>query len=235
MLPAPTVRESVHVHTDPASDDAGMAIAVRDCSICGRPMPAGRSPDYCGKRCRRAARRRGRPIDGPTDTIEAFVAFLRRVERTVAASVGAGLSVPEAWDEERWRRELEDDLVDAPELAGHLLAGVRANLHRVTSAGDVHRVFELMLDRVPVLASAIDRARAELAPSPHLVYLLHDRRGLLLFVGITDEGPKRLVDHYGRKPWFADVARVDFERAATREEAVARAGRLVETRRPRYR
>lgn len=198
-------------------------------------MPVGRTLDFCSsKRCRHDARRRGRPVDGPTETVDAFVGFLRRVERTTATRVGAGVPIADAWDGERWRRELEDDLADTPELAGHLLAGVRANLREVETAADVHRVFDLMLDRIPVLVPALDRARAELDPSPHLVYLLHDRRGRLLFVGVADRGPRQLAEIHGGKAWFRDVTRVDFERTDSAEQAADRARSLIDERRPAF-
>jgi hypothetical protein len=92
-----------------------------------------------------------------------------------------------------------------------------------------------MLDRVPVLAPALERARAELGPSPFLVYLLHDRRGVLLFVGVTDQGPRQVAERHGGAAWYGDVARVEFERAASGAEAAARARRLIERRRPAFR
>lgn len=66
----------------------------------------------------------------------------------------------------------------------------------------------------------------------HLVYMLFDRARDLLYVGITSRGPTRLVEHYRLKPWFNQVARVEFERYMTREISAARETFLIKALHP---
>ena len=65
-----------------------------------------------------------------------------------------------------------------------------------------------------------------------MVYLLHDANSVLLYVGITDRGPVRLVEHYRHKPWFSQVCRVEFERYETRTASEAREKSLITKRAP---
>lgn len=65
-----------------------------------------------------------------------------------------------------------------------------------------------------------------------MVYLLFDRDGTLLYVGITDRGPVRLAEHYRHKPWFPEVCRVEFERYPTRRDSEAREKYLIQERAP---
>lgn len=199
-------------------------------------MPPGRQLAYCGKACRREWQRRGRPgAEGPASTVEAFAGFLGRVEATLVSRVGAGQTISEAWNEDRWRRELEADLPEAPELAGFLLEGIRANLRSVHDARGVRDVFSRMTNRVPIVALAIEKVAPEVvSPSPHLVYLLYDERGRLLYIGITDRGPRRLVEHYREKAWFSMVARVDIERMPSRAAAEERERALIRERGPAF-
>lgn len=71
-------------------------------------------------------------------------------------------------------------------------------------------------------------------PGAHLVYRLYDRRGRLLYVGVTDRGPQRLVEHYRIKPWFGMVERVEFERFTTRRRALDRERVLIGRDAPRF-
>lgn len=200
-------------------------------------MPPGRQVAYCGKACRREWKRRARPIErvSVVDTIEAFTALLDRMERTVASRVGAGQTIEEAFRRDRWKAELEGDLGERAPLAEHVIAGIAANLAHAVSVDDVHRAFWRMVGRADRLADTIDGLGDEVpSTSPHLIYLLYNRLGRLLYIGVTDRGPVRLVEHYRHKSWFVEVARVDFERCASRGTAISREAHLIRTRRPLY-
>lgn len=58
------------------------------------------------------------------------------------------------------------------------------------------------------------------------LYRFYDTDDQLLYVGITDRGPRRWREHMAHKPWWSDVARIDLEhiegrRAAERAERQA--------------
>lgn len=68
----------------------------------------------------------------------------------------------------------------------------------------------------------------------HFLYRLYDAAGVLLYVGITDRGPARLVEHYRSKPWFGQVTRVEFERYPTRKICELREEFLIKKLHPRH-
>lgn len=169
-------------------------------------------------------------------TVETFSSLLERMERTLTSRLGAGMEIREAWNTTRWLAELQADLgEERSEIAVHLIAGVWENIRHARSPEDIRDVFDRMLYRIPMVGEAVAAAELELGPiSPHLVYLLYDDRGRLLYVGVTDRGPVRLVEHYRLKPWFTDVTRVDFERRPSRKSALDHERYLIKTRRPIY-
>lgn len=80
----------------------------------------------------------------PVDALDSFAAFLDRMERVLAARVGAGARIDEAWDERRWSRELAADL---PQAVG-ALSDVRGHLTGARTAADVHAAFARMRGRL---------------------------------------------------------------------------------------
>lgn len=52
----------------------------------------------------------------------------------------------------------------------------------------------------------------------HTLYRFYDRDGELLYVGITNNPPRRFSKHKSEKDWWIQVARIDLEQHPTREE-----------------
>ena len=163
--------------------------------------------------------------------------FLARQERSVLSRLGAGVTGPKLVTLDRWSRELAEDMRCSTEEARRFNEWVSGEL-----ATSVQRLDE---PRSRVAAARIIYAhiRANLSGAPrpravssgkHMVYQLFDAVGTLLYIGITDRGPLRLVEHYRKKPWFGDVAEVQFERYETRAESEAREARLIRDRAPLY-
>lgn len=79
-----------------------------------------------------------------------------------------------------------------------------------------------------------DPIPAERGSADHTLYMLYDEDGALLYIGITDRGPRRLVQHYKDKPWFGEVARSEFYRCPTRRGAEAQEVALIKELHPRH-
>lgn len=66
------------------------------------------------------------------------------------------------------------------------------------------------------------------------VYRLAAIDGTLLYVGVADDPGRRLHQHYKQKPWWREIAHVDLERFATRQEALSAERHAILTEKPRY-
>ena len=69
--------------------------------------------------------------------------------------------------------------------------------------------------------------------APHTVYRLYDAEGRLLYVGMTNNLPRRLEQH-ARKPWWARVARTDLQQEPNRGAAMRAEAEAIRTERPAY-
>jgi hypothetical protein len=66
------------------------------------------------------------------------------------------------------------------------------------------------------------------------LYRFWSTSGLLLYVGITKDPPKRLSQHKGDKPWWTEVATVTIENYGSREEASAAERAAIRSEEPLY-
>lgn len=144
-----------------------------------------------------------------------------------------GANHPKAWDPERWRRELVADIPLQPDAVAAILDGLDEAYRGAAKPVDVRDITDRLRDRLETITAAAEKVIDE-NPPPHVVYVLTDAFGDLLYVGITDRGPRRLVEHERLKPWWPRVATVNFERHPSREIALAREEHLIRTRHPRY-
>lgn len=158
---------------------------------------------------------------------------LDRQERTVASRLGAGQDIGRAYDRGRWAREAAPalGLPDAYARAwvDEIERDLRAAIQTLSRPGPRDRVAASRF----VYAKWRDKFshRAGL-PGDQMLYLLYDKSDRLLYVGITNRGPSRLVEHYRKKPWFHEVCRVEFEWHTTREAVEDRERSLIHTRSP---
>ena len=173
----------------------------------------------------------GKAVDPPT-TEEAIALLFDRLDRVVSSRLGAGQPFGTAFDLNRWRRELEGDLIDRPVLAGAVVDRIAGQAKDVETVADWRAVLAQLRPRAAELANVIDSAAVPVAP--HVVYRLYSSAGALLYVGVTDRGPRRWVEHARSKPWFGHVARFDVARFGTREEAEAAEVFAIRTEHPRY-
>ena len=67
-----------------------------------------------------------------------------------------------------------------------------------------------------------------------IVYLMFSHIDALLYVGITKNGMRRMVEHERTKPWFDQVARIEIERYEELIYAARREKRLIEKFAPLY-
>jgi hypothetical protein len=176
-----------------------------------------------------------------------FIDHLARQERVVMGKVGAGVPIAEAIDASRWARELTEDGVVSKAEASAVMQAIRSHVveavgtetdcrARVAAARTVFAFIRAQAGPLSEYGPGDAGRRRQVAdPSAtHYVYRLYDGSGRLLYVGISDRGPVRLVEHYRRKPWFIDVERVEFERYASRRESEDRERHLIRTGHPRY-
>lgn len=89
-------------------------------------------------------------------TVDAMDVFLGRMEKTIASRVGAGATLDEAWEGERWRREMAAD-VAVPDVVDGLLVAVRGQLGDARTARAVHDAFARMRSRLAAVA-AVDES-----------------------------------------------------------------------------
>ena len=182
---------------------------------------------------------RARRTTGAAELADQGVRYLERQERTALGRIGAGQSIPEAVKASRWAPELAEDLGCSEAEAYRFVETVQSQLAQAVGP---------LRDRRPRVAAArmvyghlIEMARTRAGvpgnvpgtgDGKHMVYILHDHDDRLLYVGITDRGPVRLAEHYRHKPWFCEVARVEFERYDSRAESEAREKYLIQRRAP---
>lgn len=183
---------------------------------------------------------RGSTYDLSPDEARVYIAHLERQQKTIASRLGAGWDTARALDPRRWERELADDAptlgAAAADLTTDLMARIAAAI--VGQADGRARASAALL----VYAHQAETVRVgpQLAPigsegnGEHMLYILRDKGGHLLYIGITDRGPVRLAEHYRHKPWFGDVAQVEFERYASRADSEAREKYLIQRLAPRY-
>lgn len=170
---------------------------------------------------------------------ERTVSHLERQQRSVLSKIGAGEPIREAMKAERWSRELQDDADCSVAEAGAFTAVIQSQL--VEAVGPLRtkpeRVAAARVVYAHVMELSRGRVRSETpgrGDGKHMVYILYDADDRLLYVGITDRGPVRLVEHCRRKPWFPQVARVEFERYDSRADSEARERYLIQRRAPLY-
>jgi predicted GIY-YIG superfamily endonuclease len=132
---------------------------------------------------------------------------------------------------DRWVAELATDTARDPEECRQVAEWLRETVMAATAG--VEDVRQRVVIAHGVFSYCAAQVRDHQA-GEHLVYLLYDGSGSLLYVGITDRGPQRLVEHYRTKPWFHQVARIEFERHVTRDKAAARETKLIRQRHPRF-
>jgi predicted GIY-YIG superfamily endonuclease len=80
----------------------------------------------------------------------------------------------------------------------------------------------------------IDRVDRGARTGNHIVYLMFNHVDALLYVGITQNGMRRMVQHEKDKDWFNQVARIDIERYAELIYAARREKKLIEKYAPLY-
>ena len=71
-------------------------------------------------------------------------------------------------------------------------------------------------------------------PNPYQLYRFFDAKGLLLYVGITQDWVTRLKQHRSQRPWFDDVVNVTIMRFASEAEATKAEVEAIKAERPRY-
>lgn len=160
---------------------------------------------------------------------------LDHCEAVVRTKVGGGNNLGKAYHSDRWARHFRESRVTNAEDFNQR---VYATLAATVFDDDPKKV------RLEAVTSAFSYVRA-MAPSwaitpdaplvgKNMVYKLYGEFGALLYVGITDRGPTRLSEHYRHKPWFNEVARVEFERYDSRRESSAREVELITSLAPLY-
>lgn len=169
---------------------------------------------------------------------ERAVRHLGRQQRSVLSRIGAGMPIEKTLNRNRWAKEMAQEVGCSQTEAAAWVDVIRQQV--VEAIGPLQDRRERVAAARVVYAHVIEMSRGRRETSApdgagkHMVYILHDSTGSLLYVGITDRGPVRLAEHYRHKPWFADVARVEFERYDSRQESEAREKYLIQRRAPLY-
>lgn len=68
----------------------------------------------------------------------------------------------------------------------------------------------------------------------HWLYWFYDATGRLLYIGITNQGVKRMEQHGADKVWWPEVATINVDHFATREECEAAETAAIKEHRPAY-
>lgn len=68
----------------------------------------------------------------------------------------------------------------------------------------------------------------------HTLYRFYDRAGELLYVGITNNPPRRFGDHRQGKDWWAQVGSIDMEHHSSRDELRAAERHAIAREAPLY-
>ncbi|MEU9310896.1 GIY-YIG nuclease family protein [Streptomyces sp. NPDC048256] len=71
-------------------------------------------------------------------------------------------------------------------------------------------------------------------PAPTALYRLFDKTGSLLYVGISLSPAQRWVHHSEHKAWWPQVARIEFDWCASRDEALRIEAEAIRAERPRH-
>lgn len=168
---------------------------------------------------------------------ERTVRHLQRQERSVLSKIGAGVPIGAALRRDRWVHEMADEsacsVAEAAAFIDVLTEQVKGAIGPLRDRRS--RVAATRLVYAHVIEMSRGRTRTDgpgRGDGKHMVYILHDHDDRLLYVGITDRGPVRLAEHYRHKPWFTEVARVEFERYDSRAESEAREKYLIQRRAP---
>jgi predicted GIY-YIG superfamily endonuclease len=83
-----------------------------------------------------------------------------------------------------------------------------------------HRIVDLLTGLSPSDQSEeIDRGQPD--PHSYFVYRHYDEDGKLLYVGVTDEPARRLQEHMRDSRWRGKIVKVDSQRCASKQEAIA--------------
>lgn len=69
---------------------------------------------------------------------------------------------------------------------------------------------------------------------PHYTYVVYDRRGLVVYVGMSSDPVKRLQAHRKTATWFDEVEEVECFRHPNRPTAAREEWRLIKTMQPKY-
>ncbi len=174
-----------------------------------------------------------------------LIGFFVRQERTISSRIGAMQPIGQLLsDSSRWQKELQKDLANVgsfdSEMAQNLAKHVIEETYKLLSEWvKPHQCKEERIQIASmVYADLVTRSSSLIVNilSPTIVtedgkfilYKLYDDMGQLLYVGITDRGPQRLVEHYRNKEWFPLVTRIEFERFFTRDEVLAREKRDIQ-------
>lgn len=168
----------------------------------------------------------------PPTTVEALADFFDRLDRVVPSRLGAGQSIGRAFGPERWARELEGDLIDRPRMARAIVDRIATRVAAVTTIDEWRAALSDLRGRTLDLAELVEGQPVQ--ASPHIVYRLYSANGALLYVGITDRGPRRWVEHARTKPWFVHVSRFDIVRCPSRAAAEDLERSAIREERPRY-
>lgn len=163
---------------------------------------------------------------------EVLADFFDRLERVVPSRLGAGQPIDRAFDRDRWRSELAGDLLERQALADAIVDRIAQRVAAVATIDEFREHLAALRSRSSALADLVDGAPVD--DRPHVLYRLFTKDGALLYVGITDRGPRRWVEHARTKPWFGSVARFHIERFDTRAELEAREVEAIQAERPLY-
>jgi excinuclease UvrABC nuclease subunit len=69
-------------------------------------------------------------------------------------------------------------------------------------------------------------------PVATALYRLFDRVGTLLYIGISGSPEQRWMHHSEHKAWWSEVARIEFEWRASRDEALQLEAESIRTEMP---
>lgn len=83
------------------------------------------------------------------------------------------------------------------------------------------------------LAQSLEQEQAEAGPTTFL-YRHYDKKGVLLYAGISLSVVNRLSQHKNGSAWFRDIAKVEIESCATREEALEKERRAIIEEKPKH-
>jgi predicted GIY-YIG superfamily endonuclease len=163
--------------------------------------------------------------------------YLRRSRDSVSRRLAAGLPLEKSYNTARWERELVEDTGCSPRWAGVFVARTYSSLEALVAAQSNPHERGVSARLLFSYLAAQERAGDRLGAGPggkFWVYRLLDLDGALLYVGITDRGPARIMEHFRTKEWFHEVCTASWEWFDTRDHALAREAHLIKSLAPRY-